>query len=49
MNRDGRVFTVSITGVEVTSSVARLQYFDVLQNDSYLREINLQKELVVKS
>jgi hypothetical protein len=49
MNRDGKVFTVSITGVEISPALARLQYFDAMQNDFYLREINLQKELVVKS
>ncbi|MCW3118739.1 MAG: hypothetical protein JWM28_2821 [Chitinophagaceae bacterium] len=44
MNRDGKVFTVSITGVEISETKAEMTYLDLLNNKTYLQSIELNKE-----
>lgn len=44
MNRDGEVFTVSITGVEISDTKTMMTYLDLLNNKTYLQPIELNKE-----
>ena len=44
MNRDGKVLTVSITGVEISGSKTQMTYLDLLNNKTYLQKIELKKE-----
>ena len=44
INRDGKVFTVSITGVEISETNAQITYLDLLNNKTYLQHIELNKE-----
>jgi Transport and Golgi organisation 2 len=44
MNRHGKVFTVSITGVEISETKAAITYLDLLNNKTYLQPIELNKE-----
>ena len=45
MNRDDKVFTVSITGVEISDHKAQITYLDLPENKTYLCNIDLKKEL----
>ena len=45
MNRDGNVFTVSITGVEISDHTAQMAYLDLQNNREYLQHIEFKKEL----
>ena len=45
MNRDGKVFTVSITGVEITGAKAQITYLDLLDDKTYLQDIEINKAL----
>lgn len=45
MNRDGKVFTVSITGVEITDNKAQMTYLDLLDDKKYLQDIEINKAL----
>jgi hypothetical protein len=47
MNRDGEVFTVSITGVEISKDTAFVKYLDLLQHKVYTEQIYLLKTAVV--
>ena len=49
MNRDGKIFTVSITGVEITETNAIMTYLDLLNNKTYLQRIELNKEWAGRS
>jgi hypothetical protein len=44
MNRDGKIFTVSITGVEISETKVEMTYLDLLNNKTYLQPIELNKE-----
>ena len=39
MNRAGKVFTVSITGLEINSDKARMVYHDLREEKKYVREL----------
>jgi uncharacterized protein with NRDE domain len=45
MNRDGKVFTVSITGIEISNHNAQITYLDLPENKTYFSAIELKKEL----
>ncbi|MBL7763524.1 MAG: NRDE family protein [Chitinophagaceae bacterium] len=45
MNRDGKVFTVSITGVEITGTKAQITYLDLLDDKTYLQDVEINKAL----
>jgi len=45
MNRDGKVFTVSITGVEISDHTAQMTYLDLQNNKEYQQHIEFKKEL----
>jgi hypothetical protein len=45
MNRDDKVFTVSITGIEVMEHKAQMTYLDVQNNEKYKLDIQLKNEL----
>ena len=45
MNRDGKVLTVSITGVEITESSAQITYLDLMEDKMYVQAIEINKEL----
>jgi len=44
MNRDGKIFTVSITGLEISETNATMTYLDLLNNKTYLQRIELNNE-----
>lgn len=46
MNRHGKVFTVSITGVEISGGTASMKYLDLLTNQIFLQHIVFKKEPV---
>ena len=46
MNRDGQVFTVSITGVAISENRASIRYADLRENGLHLQEVLLQKASV---
>jgi len=41
MNRDGKVYTVSVTGIELYNDKAVMQYLDLTDNKSYRQELTL--------
>lgn len=45
MNRDGKVFTVSITGVEIKGTKAQITYLDLLDDKTYLQDVEINKAL----
>jgi len=45
MNRNGKMLTVSITGVEMRNDLARMRYLDLQSNQSYTKEITLTHNL----
>ena len=44
INRNGKVFTVSITGVGLSATAAHIKYLDLLTNQLFLQDIALLKE-----
>lgn len=46
MNRDGKVFTVSITGMELGRNRGLVKYLDLQHNRSYLQQLNFTKSPV---
>lgn len=49
MNRDGEIFTVSITGVELAGDTAIVKYLDLVQHNVYNEHISLLKTVSVNS
>lgn len=45
MNRDGRVGTVSITGIEISDHNVQITYLDLQENKTYLRDVELKQAL----
>ncbi|MBS1576676.1 MAG: NRDE family protein [Bacteroidetes bacterium] len=45
MNRDGKIFTVSITGIEIFNHKALITYLDLPVNKTYSCNIEFKKEL----
>jgi transport and Golgi organization protein 2 len=45
-NRNDKIFTVSITGVEISSATAHLKYLDLLTNQVFLQNITFKKETI---
>ena len=45
-NNQGKIFTVSITGVEISSATAHLKYLDLLTNQVFLQNITFKKETI---
>ena len=43
MNRDGQVFTVSITGLELRANDGLMKYIDLKNKMHYIQEINFRK------
>jgi hypothetical protein len=43
MNRDAKVFTVSITSVEITDNKAQITYLDLLDDKTYFQDIAINK------
>lgn len=43
MNRNGQVFTVSITGIEIRERVGLMKYIDLKNKMQYTQEINFRK------
>lgn len=46
MNRDGHVFTVSITAMELSPKKGIIKYLDLIRNRSYLQQLNFTKSPV---
>ena len=45
-NSHDKIFTVSITGVEISSATAHLKYLDLLTNQVFLQNITFKKETI---
>jgi uncharacterized protein with NRDE domain len=45
MNRDGKVFTVSITSIEISNHKAQITYLDLPENKTYSCGIEFKREL----
>jgi len=46
MKSESKIFTVSITGVEVSAGTAHLKYIDLLTNQVFLQNITFKKETI---
>jgi hypothetical protein len=46
MNREGRVFTVSVTSMAITEHGVSMQYLDLKNNQTHLQELAFEKSMV---
>jgi len=46
LHQQDKIFTVSITGVEVSAGLAHLKYLDLLTNQVFLQNITFKKEII---
>lgn len=48
MNRDGKMFTVSITGIELNNEKSVMHYLDLKDNASYINKLHIMPEEVAE-
>ena len=46
MNRDGKVFTVSVTSMAITENAVNMQYLDLKNNQSHGHELVFEKSMI---
>jgi hypothetical protein len=46
MNRDGLVFTVSVTSMDITDRQVNMQYLDLQQKKTWLQHLVFEKSMV---
>ena len=46
MNRDGKVFTVSVTSMAITGQATDIHYLDLKNNQTFTQELTIEKSMV---